>query len=146
MAVYLDSIVQEKLDKILQKTVLTGPTGCLEYGVGKTKGNYGRYHMSYPTLEAGTSLKAQMTAHRAVYILSKRRPDMIGEPGTGQVSHLCHNPRCVNIAHLHLESPAANCQRQACQLKKKCQGFCDPACIFPESSALTPPSSSSSSS
>ena len=135
-------LVGEKLEKLLQNAKPVGSIGCLEYGIGKTKGNYGRYHMCYPSFEPGMkSFKAQMTASRAVYILTKRRPDMIGEPGTGHVSHLCHNPRCVNIAHLHLESPAANCRRQTCQFNKKCQGSCDPACIFPKSSPMpTPPS------
>ena len=138
--VEVDVLVGEKLKKILENAKSVG--SCLEYGVGKTKGNYGRYHMCYPSLEPGIkSFKAQMTASRAVYILSKCRPDMIGEPGTGHVSHLCHNPRCVNIAHLHLESPAANCRRQTCQFKKKCQGSCEPPCIFPKPSPTPTPTS-----
>ena len=124
--------VKRKLDKILSKTKSVGPIGCLEYSVGTTRGKYGRYHMTYPPIEPqGSSFKAQMTASRAVYILHKRRPDMVGEPGTGHVSHLCHNPKCVNIEHLHLESQIANERRKPCQFKKECQGTCDPVCIFP---------------
>lgn len=131
MAASVEGIVREKLASLLKNTKHVGSIGCLEYGVGKTVGIYGRYHMRYPSLEPGiVSFRAQMTASRAAYILHKRRPDMIGEPGTGHVSHLCHNSRCVNIAHLHLESPATNCQRKPCQFKKKCQGSCDPVCIF----------------
>ena len=134
MAGVVEAECQEKLSKILKKATPT-VFGCLEYNVGKTKGNYGRYHMCYPSLGAGMmkSFKAQMTAHRAVYILHHHRPDMIGEPGTGHVSHLCHNPRCVNVAHLHLESPEANNRRKNCHFKRECQGTCEPTCIFPRS-------------
>jgi hypothetical protein len=104
--------------------------------VGKTKGNYGRYHMCYPSLGPGMkSFKAQMTASRAVFILHYHRPDMIAEPGTGHVSHLCHNPRCVNVAHLHLESPEANNRRKTCQFNRESRAHVNQ--LFPIPSPLT---------
>ncbi len=126
MATLEDAAVAKKLQKIMSRVEPRG--SCLEYYKGTTKGNYGRYHMCYPY--EGQSFKAQMTASRAVYILEKRRPDMVGEPDTGHVSHLCHNSRCVNIEHLHLEHPSSNEQRKACKIKRECQGSCNPPCIF----------------
>ena len=126
----VETILRDKLAKILQKASPT-PFGCLEYYSGKTKGGYSRYHLRYPVPSG--SVKAQMTASRAVYILHHRRPDLIGIPETDQVSHLCHNPRCVRIAHLHLESQEANNRRKPCNFQGQCQGACVPNCIFPES-------------
>ena len=133
MAAVIETRLQNKLAKILEKARPT-PLGCLEYDSGKTKGGYSRYHMRYPLhLSGRVTVEAQMTASRAVYILHHRRPDLIGIPGTDQVSHLCHNPRCVRITHLHLESQEANNRRKPCHFNGACQGVCVPECIFPKS-------------
>ena len=48
-----------------------------------------------------------------------------------QVSHLCHNKKCVFVKHLVSESQSDNRKRSKCAKKKKC--FCKHAvsCIFP---------------
>ena len=130
-ALYEAVMCEQKLVKIMSETVPAGPVGCLEYYVGSRIGNYSRYRMSYPQGPGLPDIRAQMTAHRAVYILTYRRADMIGEPCTGHVSHLCHNSRCVNVTHLTLEPSAANTQRQFCVSLQQCRGSCVPACIFP---------------
>jgi hypothetical protein len=127
--------IGKKLNKLLAKGDRLGTIGCLEYRLGKTKGNYGRYHMCYPNLTPEhPPFRAQMTASRAVYILHERRPDMIAETGTGQVSHRCHNPKCMEFKHLTLETQELNEKRKGCKGKPpKCHG-CEPPCIFPTSS------------
>lgn len=121
--------VAVKLQKLLANAEPTGPFGCLNYKYGKGMGNYARYHMRYPLGPHSPAISAQMHASRAVYIFHHRRPDMVGEPGTGQISH-CNNPRCVNIKHLTLESAASNCQRKHCKAANTCLG-CIPPCMYP---------------
>ena len=47
---------------------------------------------------------------------------------TIDVSHLCGNKRCVNIAHLHLEERKVNVERVSCHRRRKCLGH-EPPCI-----------------
>ena len=123
--------VSLKLEAMLAKTEASGPLGCLNYKYGTSKDiNYARYHMAYPSGPYSPAVSGQMLASRAVYIFYHRRPDMVGEPGTGQVSHLCHNPRCINIKHLTLESAASYSQRKSCKAANKCME-CNPPCMFP---------------
>jgi len=49
--------------------------------------------------------------HRLSYMLKTHSLDI---PEGLHVSHLCHFSLCVNPAHLSLEPPAVNVQRQRC--------------------------------
>ena len=37
-------------------------------------------------------------------------------------SHLCHNPLCINVDHIHLEPRKVNCQRRRCVSEGQCLG------------------------
>ena len=49
-----------------------------------------------------------------------------------QVSHLCHNKKCVNIEHLNYETPVTNNQRKTCNSNRVCccNHYGEPNCIF----------------
>ena len=66
--------------------------------------------------------------HRLVYMLEHGANDIQGK----HISHICHNEKCCNIAHLSLEIPSVNSQRITCKKYGQCLGH-DPykACILP---------------
>lgn len=52
-------------------------------------------------------------------------------PPSHQVSHICHNKKCVELAHLSAEPPAVNCQRNTCLREQQCFGHSGwPDCLF----------------
>ena len=56
--------------------------------------------------------------HRLMFFVHSKRLDIKTEPQ--EVSHMCHNMRCVNIDHLVLELSVDNYNRDYCRKKKKC--------------------------
>ncbi len=58
--------------------------------------------------------------HLAWYVTGHKMPT----PVTEHLSHLCGDPRCFNIAHLTVESPAANNARKGCLPAVRCPFGC----------------------
>lgn len=56
--------------------------------------------------------KKTISSHRFVYMLYTRNFDL---PPDMQVSHRCHNKRCVNPEHLSVEPGHVNHDRQICR-------------------------------
>lgn len=74
-------------------------SGCWEWTAGKNRAGYGIL---------GGAHDGSRLAHRISYELHK------GPTPAGMViDHLCHNPGCVNPAHLRAVSPAANNQNRS---------------------------------
>ena len=121
--------LKKKLDKIHGKCTVSGRNAhCLVWPsdrCGITADGYGRISLTYPGLP-----RVETTVHRAVFILSENRPDLIKSKTAGDVSHLCHEKRCVTKEHLWLESRARNMLRNACASSGKCQCKLTPSCIF----------------
>lgn len=85
---------------------------------------YGRKKFSFP----GEKSKP-VYVHRLAYQLSRNILKLPSE-GKFEVSHLCHNHRCVNPDHLVFESHEANCSRMTCKLQNLCTRGHAPPCIF----------------
>ena len=74
-----------------------------------------------------TGERQSMNAHRFVYMVYAPCPDI---PPYHDISHLCHNKSCVNLAHLSCEMHGINVQRTNCSQMKKCTGHGNhPPCI-----------------
>ena len=70
--------------------------------------------------------KRPVSVHQLVYILNNNDIDTTRY----EISHLCGNKLCVNIAHLVQESPVQNSQRKTCHHEGRCFGHRGPDCIF----------------
>ncbi|CAG2191402.1 unnamed protein product [Mytilus edulis] len=98
--------------------------GALEHGV------YGKKVMNWPD---GT--RTLERAHRLSYMLDKRilkenlpRFSPNGDPL--DISHLCHNPKCIKPEHLILESHSINIERIFCRRTKQCTNNHLPCCLI----------------
>lgn len=72
--------------------------GCWEWKQSKTTSGYGQCAARFEG-------KSSTSAHRVAYWLFKG-----SVPNEMQVHHTCHNPPCVNPAHLELVTRAENMQ------------------------------------
>lgn len=106
---------------------LTGSLGCLIWH-GQTKSKYGIQQVSwFPGDELRPPRMRRMYAHRVAYIVA------YGKELTPKhdISHLCHEPLCVEISHLSSEPHSINNNRQHCKNIGRCLGHSGYApCIF----------------
>ena len=101
--------------KISQNTVPGASKGCLEWA-GGTSGN------GYPYMKIdvdGNGVKQVIGVHRVVVMCHQSKTEF--SDGL-QVSHMCHNRRCVNINHLSLEPDFVNAGRNRCRTAGTCCG------------------------
>ena len=84
------------VERFAGKTKLDPETGCVEWTGALTAGGYGHVRIS----SGATS-----ETHRAAYVLA-HGPIPVGL----KVLHSCHNPLCVNPAHLRLGTHGENMQ------------------------------------
>lgn len=82
-----------------------GPSGCLEWTGSMLRKGYGRVQHD----------RARRLAHRVAFALHNGR-----EPGP-ELDHLCHNRRCVNVAHLREVTHKQNMENGANALKARCR-------------------------
>lgn len=121
---------EKTLQRIEAKTS-QAPTslGCHEWmGTLKYKSRYGVIKIHPP----GKRIMLK-SVHRVKYMCSVRNLDI---PSEFDVSHLCHNPKCLNISHLTLERHEVNMQRIECQNARNCMGNHYPLCIFNQVSTM----------
>lgn len=101
--------------KISHNTVPGASKGCLEWA-GGTSGN------GYPYMKIdvdGNGVKQVIGVHRVVMMCHLSKTEF--SDGL-QVSHMCHNRRCVNINHLSLEPDFVNAGRNRCRTAGTCCG------------------------
>lgn len=67
------------------------------------------------------------TVHRALYMCHVKSLEL---PTHMDVSHMCHVPLCVNLAHLVLEDHEVNMARLECKNEGKCTKMHEPPCMF----------------
>lgn len=66
--------------------------------------------------------------HRLAYMIHIRSFDI---PAGMDVSHLCHNNKCITVHHLSVEPHYINNNRQNCVSEKSCSGHgVYPNCMF----------------
>ncbi len=107
-----------------------GEYGCMLWVGAKDRDGYGRFIFRYPDKR-----RTEERAHRIALCISNQiLPNCLipreGSGGNKEVSHLCHNPACVLIDHLVIETHIQNMDRLHCRQ----QGFCSkchkPHCLM----------------
>ena len=76
----------------------------------------------YPKLTVLRGNPKQIKVSQIVIFLQDR---VIEEDPSKEISHLCHNTKCVNPEHLVLENHEINIQRKQCCLRRRCAGHVD---------------------
>lgn len=120
----------------------SGSISCrLWLGARWADSEYGKKSLQLP----GSKSKKCVRVHRLVYSLytlnmndmpQNITEELLDPPHTDStgtrldVSHLCHQPLCVNPEHLVLEPHRINILRITCQKQGKCTGDHSPTCIF----------------
>ena len=79
--------------------------------------------------------KSEVKVHRLAFMKANNMikgeiPSHDGHDDPLDVSHLCHNKLCMNVAHLVLESRATNNDRKHCWHLHRCSGQHEPHCVF----------------
>ena len=94
-------------DRRLSMLTVRSGENTLEYGRQKLSFSNGKF--------------IYVTAHRAMYMCIKQISFI---PRNYEISHLCHNSRCIRPDHLNMEPHAINMERLRCthSLPKKCLG------------------------
>jgi hypothetical protein len=100
---------QTILDRIKVHSHDDDDMGCRLWDRSVRTGDYPRMKM---TVEGDRSDQA---VHRLVYFLSGK-----ADIHRHQVSHLCHKKLCICLAHLSLELPHVNKQRDNCKKEGRC--------------------------
>ena len=107
------AIMRGMADEYRDALMKTMKFRCKDEGrclVWQANGNSGGYPQQRVTTQG---LSFTVSAHRLAYWLSGNKP-------AHQVSHLCHNKKCILLSHLTDELGGINTQRNCCALA----GFC----------------------
>lgn len=110
--------------KILAKSVnADNGLGCIMWaGTKKPNSEYGVIKISPPGLKP-----IVRGVHRAIFMCSIKNFNI---PPEMDISHICHNPLCVNIEHLTQELHIINMNRIECANAKYCTRQHQPFCLF----------------
>lgn len=113
--------------RIMRKTMNKNAfdKGCWEWEGSKWGSVYGTCVLSLPKGD-----KMRVNAHRAAYIAFSNQFVLPFD-----ISHCCHQSRCVNPDHLSHEPNELNVERERCRKAGACTGHCYDgaslqACIF----------------
>ena len=103
--------INAQIDRLYHNSVIEGTYGCWICKLGGMNRKYSSLtiRITKPEFERKTEL-----AHRYMYMLKNPQFEF-KLPRDAQVSHICHNNRCVNPEHLSLESDHVNKERQLCR-------------------------------
>ena len=124
----MDSWVESETKK-LNGTSDVMPNGCRLWtgGPSPEKCSYGKKRTLYPTIVGDHAPSQVVYVHRLAYMVSRKVVEL---PPSLEVSHRCHNPRCIKPQHLCLESHELNSERITCRLQGMCTQNHSPHCIF----------------
>lgn len=105
------------------------PNGCQLWlkGPDPQKCAYGKKRTKFPDVPGSSGVSEVVYVHRLAYMVSNK---VVQLPQGLEVSHLCHNPRCVEPRHLCLESHEANSERITCLKQGICTKLHNPPCII----------------
>ena len=113
-----DDIPQEFYDKLRRRVLAKIPNkstnilGCWLWGGAYKKNSH--YGIEYISIRGD---RMCVGAHRAAYIAFNRKFCLPYD-----ISHCCHNPACVNPAHLEHEMHCINMERERCREVVFCRG------------------------
>lgn len=94
--------------RLYENSEAYGVLGCLLCKLGGGGARYSTLTVTFPW----NKKKKTVLSHRFSYMLRTKVFDL---PENMQVSHICHNRRCVNPDHLSLEPNHINQDRQVCR-------------------------------
>ena len=116
----------DKLQSILALCQENTTSGCFLY-TGSISPSQKYPKIKITTLHSPYS----MNMHVFIYKMAKNiQPNHRFLPNQ-DISHLCHQPTCMKIGHLNLESRQINNHRKLCKSNRACFGhFNQPNCIF----------------
>lgn len=120
----MDEFFAKTLARIEAKTSnIPTALGCHEWQGGlKTNSNYGVIKIHPP----GQNITTR-SVHRIKYLCLIKNLNV--DRGL-DISHICHNPKCLTTEHLTLEAHEINMNRVACFNEKTCSGEHQPECLF----------------
>ncbi len=98
--------IESQKQRLLDNSEAHGEFGCLLCKLGGGKAVYSTLTVTFPWKK---KIKKTVSSHRFAYMLHTKTFDLSSDM---QVSHRCHNRRCVNIDHLSYEPPNVNQDRQ----------------------------------
>lgn len=114
----MDGFIQKYSAKLQQRAVPGQNGQCLIWiGALTPNGKYGVINCKFPNAIGWK----QIHAHRLAYMIRHR----IAQFPDADVSHLCHNTKCMNVDHLVLEPHGINNSRRSCVSCGRCLGHPD---------------------
>ncbi len=118
----VDQWFLEMSDKISKNSEMK-PSGCREWLKGPYTNTYGKITGRMPLEKC----KKTLYVHRIAYLVKER---LVALPEGTEISHLCHNRRCVEPSHLRAEEHITNVERQHCKKQNSCTKNHTPHCII----------------
>jgi hypothetical protein len=124
-----DSIIADIRDRFNKKWIIAPNASCHMWTAAHS-GDYGVMKVQWPGCK-----KKLGYAHRISFILSHLNAFPTYNP-VNNISHLCHNPLCVNPEHLSHEPYTVNARRKNCHDSGRCSNnhienhIFDRHCIF----------------
>ena len=106
--------LQQRIEKHVNKNAFESGQ-CWEWK-GARKSPDGKYGRMKLTVDGA---RKSIGAHRAAYMAFYRETYLGMDK---DVSHVCHQPLCVNPDHLSLEDRVINMERHTCKLQGSCSG------------------------
>lgn len=100
--------IEKQKQHLFNNSMIEGPHDCWTCKLGGFLQPYSKLCLKF----SETGVKKTVRSHRLMYMLFNNRFDIKTKE---QVSHLCHNCRCVNPQHLSLEPDHINKDRQICR-------------------------------
>ena len=116
----MDSQFKERYETILNSLSKQGKNGKCQIWCGPVNGAYGRIKITVQP-----KVYKSVYAHRLSFFIAKNLPEtdfLKVDQSSECISHLCHNPLCINPDHLSSEPSAINNQRQNCRFREICDG------------------------
>ena len=100
--------IDTQKERLMKNSEAYGEFGCHVCKLGGGKTPYSTLTVKFPWKEA----KKTVSSHRFAYMLEKNCFELQKDM---QVSHRCHNKRCITADHLSLEPEHVNKDRQICR-------------------------------
>lgn len=118
-----DRFIRTYTQRIEKDTVLGLNGQCLIWtGTSKSNAKYGVLNIDLKDFPVGVG-RTTIHVHRLAFTLQHRLQNF----PVGDVSHLCHNSKCVNVDHLVNEDHITNNSRRSCVSCGRCLGHPAPS-------------------
>ena len=114
----MEDILKKYSEKIEQNSVLSNNGECVLW-VGRSLSKDGLYGVINAQLNGPRTPWSRVTAHRLAFMISNKNFTL---DRNVDVSHLCHNSKCVNPEPLSAEPRGLNNTRKNCASEKRCLG------------------------